>query len=236
MLNDQIHSLGSIKTTVVCSQTRVYGPGLEFVHVPTHNEDWSEFFIYPRGWLDESVEVFEDFSVQINPEPSCFSYDKSGACFGVKFMPKARVDHHIEVFYLGQLIGKWCAKHCDKRDYRKDLRPLTIGQTGKKPGQFNCPWGICAVPGGGVAVSDRANNRIQIIDSHGDVALVHPKSIESSVFNRPAGIAFTLKPEPTLIIADKDNHQIQVRFGKIYDIKIYTCRYSVTNQKKSFSS
>ena len=132
-------------------------------------------------------------------------------------MPKARVDHNIEVFYLGQLIGRWCAKHYDKRDYRKDLRSLTIGQTGKKPGQFSRPWGICAVPGGGVAVSDRANNRIQILDSNGEVALVHPKDIENSVFNRPAGIAFTLKPEPSLIIADKDNHQIQVRSAKMLD-------------------
>ena len=45
----------------------------------------------------------------------------------------------------------------------------------------------------------------------GDVSMVYPED-DSSIFNRPAGIAFSAKPTPTLIIADKDNHQIQVSF------------------------
>ena len=37
------------------------------------------------------------------------------------------------------------------------------------------------------------------------------------IFNRPAGICFSYHPEPSILIADKDNHRIQVSPGPSRD-------------------
>ena len=69
-------------------------------------------------------------------------------------------------------------------------------------------------------------SRFQIFDPNGRHLLSYPANIASrkiksksevenepevkGVFNRPAGICFSYHPEPSILIADKDNHQIQV--------------------------
>ena len=210
---DQFTNLGSIKTSIVASKTVAYGPGLESITTPTHPDDWAEFTIYPRGWLNETIDEFtpKDFTITVIPEPSCISFERGIAYYTVKYMPKVRADHQVEITYKMDPLGKWVARHREKRDYHGDLERRSVGQNGSDRGQFKRPWGICALPDSQVAITDRANNRIQIINKMGDVSMVYPED-DSTVFNRPAGIAFSAKPTPTLIIADKDNHQIQVSF------------------------
>ena len=70
--------------------------------------------------------------------------------------------------------------------------------------------------------------RFQIFDPNGRHLLSYPAHVPDrsnkiknksetenepeikGVFNRPAGICFSYHPEPSILIADKDNHQIQV--------------------------
>ena len=212
-LTEPINTLvGRITTSLVTAHTTAVGTGLEFVNVPAHGDDWAEFVIYPRGWFYEPIIDYApgDLVVVINPEPACVVYEKGHAFYAVKYMIKARIDHEIRITYKDEAIGTWRVKHRDKRDYKHDLKRVSFGRTGGGiSGEFRRPWGVCALPNGGIAVTDRANNRIQLLNGEMKVVLIHPEQ-DDATFNRPAGIAFALKPEPTLIIADKDNHQIQV--------------------------
>ena len=106
-LSDQLTNLGSIKTSIVASKTLAYGPGLESITTPTHPDDWAEFTIYPRGWLNETIDDFtpKDFTITIIPEPSCISFERAKAYYTVKYMPKARTDHQIEITYKTEPLG-----------------------------------------------------------------------------------------------------------------------------------
>ena len=71
-------------------------------------------------------------------------------------------------------------------------------------------------------------SRFQIFDPNGRHLLSYPANVPDRskkmksksevenepevkcVFNRLAGICFSYHPEPSILIADKDNHQIQV--------------------------
>ena len=98
--------------------------------------------------------------------------------------------------------------------------PKVIGKQGSGDGEFNRPWGVCPIPDGGFCVADRSNNRLQFFTGSGEHLLSHPtvqemgeemqNSEEPGKFNRPAGVAFTNVPVPAIIVADKDNHRIQV--------------------------
>ena len=106
--------------------------------------------------------------------------------------------------------------------------PKIIGKQGSANGELNRPWGVCAIPDGGFCVADRSNNRIQFFAGDGDHWLTFPpptgdneqptNSDEIGKFNRPAGVAFTFFPLAAIVVADKDNHRIQVRpsFSTLY--------------------
>ena len=80
---------------------------------------------------------------------------------------------------------------------------------------------MCPIPDGGFCVADRSNNRLQFFTASGDHLLSYPSvqemgeempnSDDPGKFNRPAGVAFTNVPVQAIIVADKDNHRIQVR-------------------------
>ena len=101
-------------------------------------------------------------------------------------------------------------------------QPKIIGKQGNKDGEFNRPWGVCATTDGGFCVADRSNNRLQFFNGNGDHLTTYPKlaegeeiknSDEDGKFNRPAGVTFTHTPFTAIIVADKDNHRIQVNFS-----------------------
>ena len=47
-----------------------------------------------------------------------------------------------------------------------------------------------------------------------------PNSDDPGKFNRPAGVAFTNVPLQAVIVADKDNHRIQVRIFNLIALNI----------------
>lgn len=97
--------------------------------------------------------------------------------------------------------------------------PRVVGKQGSKNGELNRPWGVCAIPDGGFCVADRSNNRLQFFSGEGDHWYTYPNvpdgeelknSEEPGKFNRPAGVAFTFSPITAVVVADKDNHRVQV--------------------------
>ena len=205
--------LGTITTCLVPSRTRAIGAGLEYATVESN-----EFRLHPRGWLDEPIGGFDlaDFGVSITPNAKTVITAETGSIL-CSYQIGEKVDHVITITFRGAPIGQFAAAFQHERNYR-ELHGTVVGESGGGIGQFRRPWGICALPNGAVAISDRANNRVQIITREGRVALVHPPEAEhvqnpapgEGLFNRPAGIAFTHCPTPSLIVADKDNHKIQV--------------------------
>ena len=62
-------------------------------------------------------------------------------------------------------------------------------------------------------VPDRNSNKIK----KSEVETGNNEPEVKGIFNRPAGICFSYHPEPSILIADKDNHQIQVSSGRSRD-------------------
>ena len=89
---------------------------------------------------------------------------------------------------------------------------------------------MCPIPDGGFCVADRSNNRLQFFTASGEHLLSYPSvqemgeempnSDDPGKFNRPAGVAFTNVPLQAVIVADKDNHRIQVRIFNLIALNI----------------
>lgn len=97
----------------------------------------------------------------------------------------------------------------NKNESSKKVPKFTIGGSGKDPGKFCRPWGVCADATNRILVADRSNHRIQVFSESGDFLLQFGKEgSEEGQFRCPSGI--TVDNECRIIVADKDNHRIQV--------------------------
>jgi DNA-binding beta-propeller fold protein YncE len=76
-----------------------------------------------------------------------------------------------------------------------------IGERGSNPGQFNFPTFAAFIPGGGFAITDTGNFRVQIFDANGKFVRAFGKAGDvSGNFSRPKGIA--LDPDGNLYVVD----------------------------------
>jgi len=79
----------------------------------------------------------------------------------------------------------------------------TFGLFGFDPGQFYTPYGVAWSPDGAlVAVADRGNNRIQLLNYAGDFLSVH--SVHTG-FTTPSGVAFSPDGQSLLVVLDNSN-------------------------------
>ena len=86
---------------------------------------------------------------------------------------------------------------------------LSFGTFGSSVGLFQCPWGVAVSDTDEIAVTDRANHRVQIFDSGGN----HLRSFgcfgsNQGEFKFPCGICFDDKRN--IFVVDQDNHRVQI--------------------------
>lgn len=89
-----------------------------------------------------------------------------------------------------------------------------LGSFGIEPGQFQRPRDIAVAPDGTLYIADTENNRIQHLDTEGNVLDVWGSFADISVgeapggtFNQPWGIG--VAPDGSVYVADTWNHRIQ---------------------------
>ena len=109
--------------------------------------------------------MLESLKVTITPDPARISFEPEKSYLTVKWSPKIRTHHKIEITYRNRPLknSPWTAHWINTRDYTElnhpDYKPTVIGREGTGPGEFSRPWGVCALPNGRFAVADRSNNR-----------------------------------------------------------------------------
>jgi DNA-binding beta-propeller fold protein YncE len=84
-----------------------------------------------------------------------------------------------------------------------------VGGFGRTPGFFSivrAVGGLSDDPGGGVAVADTGNNRVQIIRPDGTISAWGIAGRSAGYVTRPRGVAFA--PDGAIAIADSFNHRI----------------------------
>ena len=92
---------------------------------------------------------------------------------------------------------------------------LSFGKFGSSVRMFRGPWGVAVSDKDEIAVTDRANNRVQIFDSGGNYLRSFGRhGTNQGELNYPSGICFDDKRN--ILVVDHDNHRIQIfsRTGK----------------------
>ena len=74
--------------------------------------------------------------------------------------------------------------------------PMSWGEPGTDPGQFNVSHNICCDPDGWVYVTDRENHRVQIFDGNGKF------ETQWNNLHRPNGMCMALGPNPLVYIGE----------------------------------
>ena len=96
-------------------------------------------------------------------------------------------------------------------DYRSRGRPrLIFGRKGARDGELNWPRGVCALPGGQIAVCDSSNHRVCIFDARsGEMARSFGAyGTARGQLDSCAGIA--CGRGRSLIVTDRYNHRVQI--------------------------
>ena len=89
---------------------------------------------------------------------------------------------------------------------------LSFGAAGSSAGMFRFPWGIAVNEKDEIAMTDSANERIQVFSSNGThLRSFGRKGDQQGEFNRPRGIAFH---NDNIIVADSRNHRVQLFSGQ----------------------
>lgn len=83
-----------------------------------------------------------------------------------------------------------------------------FGQSGDKPGEFSCPWGLCVDREGLIFVLDENNSRVQQFSPEGDFLKFIGQA--HGDLRNPKNLC--LDSEGNLIVADTKNHRICI-FG-----------------------
>lgn len=84
-----------------------------------------------------------------------------------------------------------------------------VGGFGRTPGFFSivrAVGGLTDAPGGGVAVADTGNNRVQVIRPDGTISAWGIAGRSAGYVTRPRGVAFA--PDGAIVIADSFDHRI----------------------------
>ena len=86
---------------------------------------------------------------------------------------------------------------------------LSFGQQGSAAGMLSKPWGVAVNERNEIAVTDNANNRIQVFSSHGNyLRSFGTKGNKQGELDWPSGIAFD--KDGNIIVVDTNNHRVQM--------------------------
>ena len=90
---------------------------------------------------------------------------------------------------------------------------LSFGGKGSSAGMFFGPWGVAVNERNEIAVTDRANSRVQIFSSDGTyLRSFGSKGDQEGEFDYPTGIAYL--DNGNIVVADSGNNRLQIFTGK----------------------
>ena len=109
---------------------------------------------------------------------------------------------------------------------------LSFGKHGSSTGMFNWPWGVAVNSKDEIAVTDRANHRVQIFNSDGN----YLRSFgwlgnKVGELNYPWGITF--HKNGNIFVADQGNHRIQIFSGEGKYVGMFAGKGSLDSQLSS---
>ena len=172
----------------------------------------TEFLVKTRNTKGKQVYCYGDhLSVNIRSQTDEFH---------VKTLVEDNRDGSYSVSYLAEREGLYdISVVLNGAPVTMPLEPVTvtprlysptipIGQQGTNPGQFRKPWGVAVNDQDLIAVADLGNNRIQVLNSGGELIHCFGKNGRGpGEFNGPCDIAWG--QDGQILVSDSGNHRIQ---------------------------
>ncbi|XP_032232491.1 E3 ubiquitin-protein ligase TRIM71 [Nematostella vectensis] len=156
-----------------------------------------------------SIDILD---VQITGEDGtnveCVVHNKEDGLYDVLYAPKTPGKYTVVV-----LVG---GKDIKGSPFSVPVTPPVLvpvksfgSQTGRK-GNFTHPHGVAVSETGEIAVSDTQKNCVHVFDAEGRKVMdIGGYGTDDGQLNYPAGVAFD-KGNKNLIVADRDNHRVQL--------------------------
>ena len=181
-----------------------------------------------------------DITITTGPIPTIFITDKHSLCV-LKYSTNGAYQGGIPLQGLGAKRPVGIAYmagflyiadiecHCIFKFDTEGVFSGKIGSHGNAPGCLNQPYGITALPGEKLAITESGNHRVSVFDSEGQfVQCFGAKGRDLGMFNTPKGIS---ADSSRLVVVDYSNKRVQVFsldtiMAEAHDHELYeACNY-----------